>query len=38
VWEDALAAGLIQIDGQPGAPIDHAAVAPTSSGQAALLD
>ena len=38
LWEDALAEGLIQIDGQRGAPIDQAGVALTSSGRAALLD
>lgn len=38
LWEDALAAGLIDIDGRRGGPIDQAAVMLTSSGQVALSD
>jgi hypothetical protein len=38
LWEDALAAGLIHVEAQPGAPIEQAAVALTPSGQAALQE
>jgi len=38
LWEDALAAGLIDVDGRRGGPIDQAGVTLTSRGQAALSD